>query len=115
MSGSSGPMEEDGVNVSASPERASQSNLPCTLFLFNDKLVIVKRQHPGISGKKTTGLDNLTALVNAGGIAGLASGSTAKRDKLSFRGVVDVLEVISADVGGSGPLLPTTSAHDSRR
>jgi hypothetical protein len=86
----------------SSPERASGGNLTCTLVLFNDKLLIVKRQSGSVSGLEVTGLsdvDNL--LAGGGGLTGLAGSIQLRRDKLSFKGVVDILDVIAADVGDS--------------
>ncbi|WVR09186.1 hypothetical protein IAU60_006248 [Kwoniella sp. DSM 27419] len=71
------------------------SPLPCTLFLFNDKLVIVKRQSGALSGRKITGTDDVKRLVTSNST--IEKGT--KKDKLSFRGEVDVLDVIATDVG----------------
>ncbi|KAL7421475.1 hypothetical protein Q5752_004362 [Cryptotrichosporon argae] len=80
----------------ASPTKDVQA-LHCTLFLFDDKLMIVKRQASTVSGRKITGLDDVAKLVNKGpgGIMDLGG----KKDKLSFKGTVDILDVIAADVG----------------
>ncbi|KAJ9098790.1 hypothetical protein QFC19_006267 [Naganishia cerealis] len=81
--------------------RSGGGPLHCTLILFDDKLVIVKRQSASISGRTVTGLDNIDRLMKAGGgLNGLAqSGRTLTKDKLVFKGVVDVLDVIATDVG----------------
>ncbi|RSH95410.1 hypothetical protein EHS25_000497 [Saitozyma podzolica] len=73
--------------------------LHCTLFLFDDKLMIVKRQSSSISGRKVTGLDDVQRLVKTGGGIAVLDKNGAKKDKLSYRGVVDVLDVIASDVG----------------
>lgn len=79
-------------------------SLHCTLILFDDKLVIVKRVSAAINGRKVTGLDSIDRMMKAGGgLNGLAhSGTTFTKDKLEFRGVVDILDVIATDVGNSG-------------
>jgi hypothetical protein len=76
--------------------------LHCTLFLFDDKLMIVKRQSSSISGRKVTGLDDVQRLVKTGGGVAVLDKNGAKKDKLSYRGVVDVLDVIASDVGNGG-------------
>ena len=79
-------------------------SLHCTLILFDDKLVIVKRVSAAINGRKVTGLDSIDKMMKAGGgLNGLAySGTTFTKDKLEFRGVIDILDVIATDVGNSG-------------
>jgi hypothetical protein len=77
------------------------STLHCTLFLLDDKLIIVKRQTSGISGRRVTGLDNVAKLVKSGGgIAVMDKG--IKKDKLVYKGAVDILDLIAADMGNGG-------------
>ena len=83
----------------------TSASLHCSLFLFHDKLMIVKRQSSFISGRKVTGLDDVQRLVKTGGGVAVMDRNAAKKDKLSFRGVVDVLDVIASDVGNGGELL----------
>ncbi|KAK8843437.1 hypothetical protein IAR55_007094 [Kwoniella newhampshirensis] len=76
--------------------------LHCSLFLFDDKLMIVKRQSSSISGRKVTGTDDVQRLVKTGGGVAVIDKHNVRKDKLSFRGEVDVLDVIASDVGGGG-------------
>lgn len=76
--------------------------LHCTLFLFDDKLMIVKRQSSAISGRKITGLDDVPKLVKTGGGVAVIDKNGSKKDKLSYRGAVDVLDIIATDVGNGG-------------
>lgn len=78
------------------------SNLHCTLFLFDDKLMIVKRQSSSVSGRKITGLDDMDKLVKSGGGVAVLDKAGSKKDKLSFRGTVDILDIMATDVGGGG-------------
>lgn len=64
--------------------------------------MIVKRQSSAISGRKVTGLDDVPRLVKTGGGVAILDKTGAKRDKLSYRGLVDVLDVIASDVGNGG-------------
>ncbi|WVN91089.1 uncharacterized protein L203_106336 [Cryptococcus depauperatus CBS 7841] len=83
-----------------SPQAGSAvANLHCTLFLFDDKLMIVKRQSSSISGRKVTGTDDVQKLVRTGGGVAIKEKNNGKRDKLSFRGEVDVLDVMASDIG----------------
>jgi hypothetical protein len=84
------------------------------LFLFDDKLMVVKRQSSSISGRKVTGLDDMQKLVKSGGGVAVMDKSGTKKDKLSFRGAVDILDVIATDVGGGGTsMFRTLLAYES--
>ena len=74
------------------------------MFLFDDKLMIVKRQGTAISGRKVTGLDDVPGLVRSGGGVAVMDKAGAKKDKLSFRGIVDITDIIAVDVGNGGEL-----------
>lgn len=84
--------------LSASSSGSSAVSLHCTLFLFDDKLVIVKRPGNGEKGGRAlSGLDELEKVTKAGGIP------TGKRKSgMSCKGVVDVTEVVATDIGGAG-------------
>ncbi|THH28409.1 hypothetical protein EUX98_g5772 [Antrodiella citrinella] len=72
-------------------------NLHCTLFLFDDKLMIVKRPGNGEKGGKVlSGLSDLDKLSKSGGLPmGL------KKSGMVCKGVVDVTDVVITDVGGA--------------
>ncbi|KZT05600.1 RhoGEF-domain-containing protein [Laetiporus sulphureus 93-53] len=73
-------------------------NLHCSLFLFDDKLMITKRPASGDKGgRELAGLDDPEKTTKAGGIL-LGS---KKKTGMSYKGVVDVVEVAVADVGGA--------------
>jgi hypothetical protein len=46
-------------------------------------------------------------LIKSGGGVAVMDKSGNKKDKLSFRGTVDILDVIATDVGGGGKLFAT--------
>ncbi|WWD21038.1 hypothetical protein CI109_105519 [Kwoniella shandongensis] len=79
---------------------STMATLHCSLFLFDDKLMIVKRQSSSVSGRKVTGTDDVQKLVRTGGGVAVIDKHNVKKDKLSFRGEVDVLDVIASDIGG---------------
>ncbi|KAF9006585.1 hypothetical protein BDQ17DRAFT_1302996 [Cyathus striatus] len=80
-----------------SSSNLSSSSLHCTLFLFDDKLVIVKRPGNGEKGGRTlTGLDQLDKLTKTGGIP-----SSKKKSGMSCKGVIDIMDVVATDVGGA--------------
>lgn len=85
---------------SASASSLALGNLHSTLFLFDDKLVIVKRPGNGEKGGRAlSGLSDLDKLAKAGGLPmGL------KKSGMVCKGVVDVTDVVVTDVGGAGTL-----------
>ncbi|ORY29168.1 hypothetical protein BCR39DRAFT_533070 [Naematelia encephala] len=86
--------------LTTSPQKESSAHaLHCTLFLFDDKLMIIKRQSNSISGRKVTGLDDVPKLVKSGGGVAVLDKNGTRKDKLSYKGIVDVLDVIASDVG----------------
>ncbi|EGN93023.1 hypothetical protein SERLA73DRAFT_98341 [Serpula lacrymans var. lacrymans S7.3] len=88
-------VDTPGPSVSASS--SSLSSLHCTLFLFDDKLMIVKRPGGGEkSGRALAGLDELDKLTKAGGLP-----LGKKKSGMSCKGVVDLSEIVVADVGDS--------------
>jgi protein ECT2 len=81
-----------------SSSNSSSGTLHCTLFLFDDKLVIVKRPGNGDKpGRTLTGLDEIDKLTKAGGLP-----HGMKKSGMSCKGVVDISDVVATDVGGSG-------------
>ncbi|KAJ6539507.1 hypothetical protein B0H19DRAFT_1179379 [Mycena capillaripes] len=85
------------VSSAASVNSSSAGSLHCTLFLFDDKLLIVKRPGNGEKGGRAlAGLDELDKLTKAGGRP-----SGKKKSGMTCKGVVDVTEVVATDVGGA--------------
>ncbi|WWC97695.1 hypothetical protein V866_004579 [Kwoniella sp. B9012] len=114
ISSASNPsMASFGSLTSQSPPaiHAAATPLNCILFLFNDKLMIVKRQSSSISGRKVTGTDDIPKLVRG---AAIMDKNPIKKDKLSFRGEVDILDVIASDTG-NGALDPVATRRDKLR
>lgn len=89
------------VAMSSSFGTASTSTtgfLHCTLFLFDDKLVITKRPGNGDkSGRALAGLDEMNKLAKSGTLP-----LGMKKSGMTFKGVVDITDVVAADVGGPG-------------
>ena len=75
---------------------SSATTLNCTLFLFDDKVVIVKRPAEK-SGKALAGLDQLDRIVKGGTLP-----SSTRKSGLVCKGVVDITDVAATDVGGAG-------------
>ncbi|KAJ7904679.1 hypothetical protein B0H14DRAFT_3079502 [Mycena olivaceomarginata] len=85
------------TSSAASVNSSSAGSLHCTLFLFDDKLLIVKRPGNGEKGGRAlAGLDELEKLTKAGGRP-----SGKKKSGMTCKGVVDVTEVVATDVGGA--------------
>jgi protein ECT2 len=76
--------------------------LQCTLFLFDDKLMIAKRPGNGEkSGQILAGLDQLEKIAKGSGVP-----SGLKKSGMSCKGVVDLTDVVATDVGGAGMSVP---------
>lgn len=103
-------VSDPAMSSSSSTSTSSSSSgnaLHCTLFLFDDKLVIVKRPGNGEkSGKSLAGLDEMAKLAKAGGLP-----LGMKKSGMTFKGVVDITEVVAADVGGPGKFSKIPSQH----
>ncbi|CAD6924106.1 unnamed protein product [Tilletia controversa] len=72
--------------------------IPCTLFLFDDRLVIAKRASSTTCGRKAVGLEDLTKLAST--MKWNPEGSDHKRVELGFRGSVDLMDLCAMDLGG---------------
>ncbi|KAI5479729.1 Rho guanyl-nucleotide exchange factor [Pseudohyphozyma bogoriensis] len=83
-------------------------NLQCSLLLFTDKLVILKRPNTDKTSLQITGLDNLDNLctlhananlpVSHGSLPG--SPKKIKKNAMGYRGSVELNEVFGVDFGG---------------
>ncbi|KAF8557012.1 hypothetical protein OG21DRAFT_1596146 [Imleria badia] len=81
--------------ASSSASSISATSLHCTLFLFDDKLMIVKRPGNGEkSGRLLSGLDEVEKLAKTGGLP-----LGMKKSGMSCRGVFDICDVVVADIG----------------
>lgn len=96
------------VSSAASMSSSSLGSLHCTLFLFNDKLLIVKRPSGEKGGRALSGLDELDKLTKAGGIP-----NNKKKSGMSCKGVVDITDIAATDVGGAGELGPYNALTNS--
>ncbi|KAJ3566313.1 hypothetical protein NP233_g7081 [Leucocoprinus birnbaumii] len=89
-------LSEPSALSGASTTSIAANLLHCTLFLFDDKLVIVKRPGGDKGGKVLAGLDELDKVTKAGGIP-----TGKKKSGMSCKGVLDVTDVVATDVGGA--------------
>ncbi|KAG8925444.1 hypothetical protein FRC00_003971 [Tulasnella sp. 408] len=80
-------INEAGVTTATGP-------LHCTLFLFDDRLLIVKRPNGSASGRSLSGLDELERTLRTSGLP------TGIKKVMSCKGVVEVTDVVATDVGG---------------
>lgn len=105
------PLESSPLGASAlfSPGATTKGTLHCTLFLFDDRLAVVKRQNPNGCGRKLTGLDDLNRLADQMKMyterSGSATPSAHKKAEMSFRGMVDIMDISALDLGGPGMML----------
>ncbi|KAG0709787.1 hypothetical protein DFH29DRAFT_885797 [Suillus ampliporus] len=89
---------QDGpTSASASVSSIALNVLHCTLFLFDDKLMIVKRPGNGEkSGRSLAGLDDVGKLAKIGGLP-----LGMKKSGLSCKGVIDLPDIVAVDLGGA--------------
>lgn len=78
-----------------STSSAGFGTLHCTLFLFDDKLVIVKRPNGTSSGRALARLDDIDKLIRTNTLA------SVKKSGMTCKGVVDIADVTATDTGGS--------------
>jgi len=71
--------------------------LPCTLLLFNDKLMLVRRPAAHLSGRQLAGLDEVDKATRLGT---LPNPALLRRNGLVCKGVFEITEVVVTDVGG---------------
>ncbi|KIL70247.1 hypothetical protein M378DRAFT_156324 [Amanita muscaria Koide BX008] len=85
------------LSSAASSASASVTTLHCSLFLFDDKILIIKRPGNGEKGGRTlAGLDDLDKVTKSGGIP-----IGKKKSGMSCKGVVDITDIVATDVGGA--------------
>ena len=80
-------------SASLSSVQNSNNVLHCTYFLFDDKLLIVKRPNGDKSGRALAGIDDLEKIATSA-----VSRGTAKKSGLVFKGVFDIVEIGRAHV-----------------
>ncbi|KAF5358949.1 hypothetical protein D9758_004743 [Tetrapyrgos nigripes] len=75
---------------------SSSSSLHCSLFLFDDKLLLVKRPSGDKGGRALAGLDDIDKITKSSGIP-----NGRKRSGMVCKGVFDVTDIAATDVGSS--------------
>lgn len=90
-------VEDDGGVPISADGRVSSGPLHCTLFLFDDRLLIVKRPNGNSTGRSLSGLDEVERALRTGGLpVGLKKGT------LSCKGVVEITDLVATDAGAAG-------------
>ncbi|KAG9038527.1 hypothetical protein FRB95_000748 [Tulasnella sp. JGI-2019a] len=85
-----------GGGVNSTSVDPANSPLHCTLFLFDDRLLIVKRPSGSASGRGLSGLEEMERAMRNGGLP-----TGVKKGAMSCKGVMDVTEVVATDSGSS--------------
>ncbi|EJD36599.1 hypothetical protein AURDEDRAFT_154587 [Auricularia subglabra TFB-10046 SS5] len=86
------PPNDTPLNASA-----SLPPLHCTLLLFDDKLMLLRRPSPHQSGRSLAGLDEVEKATKLGTLPNAAA---LKKSGLVCKGIFDLCEVVFTDVGG---------------
>ncbi|KAF8812237.1 hypothetical protein BYT27DRAFT_7182669 [Phlegmacium glaucopus] len=84
------------TSSAASSTSGSSTSLHCSLFLFDDKVVFVKRPNGEKGGRSLSGLDGIEKVTKAGGIP-----TGKKKSGMTCKGVVDITDVVATDIGGA--------------
>jgi hypothetical protein len=100
-----GPAAMSGLLSPSSISMASPSHrtLHCTLFLFDDVIVIAKRASSSSCGRFLVGLDDLNKLADQMKTFTERSSSASRANQkieLGFRGLIDLPNVQAIDLGG---------------
>lgn len=90
-------VEDIITDASTSSASGSSTSLHCSLFLFDDKVVIVKRPNGEKGARLLSGLDGVEKVTKAGGIP-----TGKKKSGMTCKGVVDITDMVATDIGGSG-------------
>jgi protein ECT2 len=88
------PVDTQPVSSGASVSSGGLGALHCTLFLFDDRLIIVKRPNGASSGRTLARLGEIEKLLRTNALNSL------KKSGMSCKGVVDVLDITATDAGG---------------
>ncbi|PWN39455.1 hypothetical protein IE81DRAFT_326527 [Ceraceosorus guamensis] len=80
----------------------------CSLFLFDDCLVILKRSSTSICARQMVGLEDINRLadqmrtfVERSGTSSSSSKAASNKMELGFRGTVDLSDIKAVDAGGN--------------
>ncbi|KZT60783.1 hypothetical protein CALCODRAFT_84865 [Calocera cornea HHB12733] len=91
----SSSQSSSGSSGYQSSSNSATGNLHCTLFLFDDTLMIVKRPS-STPGRSLAGLDDLEKATQMP----LAGSRSKVKPQMSCKGVLDVLDIVGTDPGG---------------
>uniref|UniRef100_V5ESS8 DH domain-containing protein n=1 Tax=Kalmanozyma brasiliensis (strain GHG001) TaxID=1365824 RepID=V5ESS8_KALBG len=100
------PLDTSAGSSSIAASFSGIKSIPCTLFLFDDRIAIVKRSHASTSGRKLVGLDDVGRLISQMKTVTEKSSTgsilaPSKRSELSFRGCISLTDVEAQDLGGA--------------
>ncbi|CBQ69493.1 conserved hypothetical protein [Sporisorium reilianum SRZ2] len=100
------PLEGHSASSGIAASFSGLKPVPCTLFLFDDRLAIVKRAHASTSGRKLVGLDDIGRLTSQIKTVTEKSANTsllapAKKSELAFRGSISLMDIDMQDLGGA--------------
>lgn len=98
-------VEDMVTDAPASSSSNGMMTLHATLFLFEDKLLVAKRMNADKSGYVLAGLDNVEKLAKSGLVP-----PKGRKHTLSYKGMMDITDVVATDIGGAGKLSAYSSA-----
>ncbi|SNX86759.1 uncharacterized protein MEPE_05468 [Melanopsichium pennsylvanicum] len=92
------PLDAYAVSSGLAASFSGLKPIHCTLFLFDDRIAIVKRAHASTSGRRLVGVDDIGRLTSQ---MKTPLHSSSKRSELAFRGSIALMDVDVQDLGGS--------------
>ncbi|GAC94569.1 hypothetical protein PHSY_002142 [Pseudozyma hubeiensis SY62] len=100
------PLDASAASSGIAASFSGLKPIPCTLFLFDDRIVVAKRAHASTSGRRLVGLDDIGRLTSQMKIVSEKSSSGSllapgKRADLAFRGTIGLMDVDAQDLGGA--------------
>ncbi|KAJ1021190.1 hypothetical protein NDA16_003976 [Ustilago loliicola] len=100
------PLDASAASSGIAASFSGLKPIHCTLFLFDDRIAIVKRANASTSGRKLVGLDDIGRLTSQMKTFTEKSSHGAllapnKRTELAFRGSISLMDIDAQDLGGT--------------
>lgn len=100
------PLDASAASSGIAASFSGLKPIHCTLFLFDDRIAIVKRANASTSGRKLVGLDDIGRLTSQMKTYTEKSShgsllAPSKRAELAFRGSIGLMDIDVQDLGGT--------------
>ncbi len=100
------PLDASAASSGIAASFSGLKPIHCTLFLFDDRIAIVKRANASTSGRKVVGLEDISKLTSQMKTVTEKSShgaltASSKRTELAFRGSIGLMDLDAQDLGGT--------------